>query len=32
MRLIGKQPGACGLDAEGRMVIVKRDGSRRELK
>jgi|TARA_A100001391_G_scaffold51156_2_gene31169 hypothetical protein len=32
MRRIGAQPGACGLDAEGRYVVVQRDGSLRELK
>ncbi|WP_332715786.1 hypothetical protein [Pelagibacterium mangrovi] len=28
MRRIGRQPGACGLDAEGRLVVVENDGRR----
>jgi len=32
MRRIGAQTGACGLDADGRYVVVQKDGSRRQIK
>lgn len=31
MRRIGRQPGACGLDAKGNFVFVREDG-RREIR
>ncbi|WP_116654021.1 hypothetical protein [Pelagibacterium sediminicola] len=32
MRRIGQQTASCSLEADGRLVVVQEDGSRRELK